>query len=318
MANNYDFKQLSKEIHHPAYKTKAADFRHVKTEFVNQIWTADLIDMNSVVKYNDRFSYILVVLDIASRYAWAVPLVNKDAKTVLDAFNKIFAEAGAKPKLIWSDSGKEFYNKLAQKQFDKDGIKIYSTFGPHKASIIERFNRTLKGWMFKAFTANNDKTWINILPNLIKKYNDKFHKGINAIPAKVYALEDNPHYNFPDENPKKMKQKFKVGDFVRVSKTKMIFEKGYTANWTIEVFKVIEVLPTTPPTYKLEDLQGKDITGSFYGNELLKTKMTENIYLINEVLKERKKGNKKEYFVSWLGYPKSANSWVGQDDIDDV
>ena len=98
----------------------------------------------------------------------------------------------------------------------------------------------------------------------------------------------------------------------------MIFEKGYTANWTIEVFKVIEVLPTTPPTYKLEDLQGKDITGSFYGNELLKTKMTENIYLINEVLKERKKGNKKEYFVSWLGYPKSANSWVGQDDIDDV
>ena len=314
----YNFKQLADEIHHPAYKTKADEFRHVRTELPNHIWTADLIDMNNVVNYNDRFRYILVVLDVASRYAWAVPLVNKDAKTVLAAFNKIFKEADAKPEFLWSDSGKEFYNTLAQKQFKKDGIELYSTYGPHKASIIERFNKTIKGWLYKAFTANNDKTWIDILPQLIQKYNQKFHKGINAKPDEVYTMQDIPHYNFPIETTSDMKPKFKVGDHVRVSKTKMIFEKGYTANWSIEIFKVSEVLPTHPPTYNIEDLDGKAIKGSFYKNELLKTKMTENIYLVDEVLKERKKGKKKQVFVSWLGYPKSKNSWIDKDDLEDV
>jgi hypothetical protein len=104
--------------------------------------------------------------------------------------------------------------------------------------------------------------------------------------------------------------KFKVGDVVRISKYKHVFSKGYTPNWTGELFTIAEVKKTRPVTYILKDEEGNIIKGGFYKEELLKTKY-KDLYLIEEVL--QKKGNK--LYVKWLGFPKSHNSWIDLRDV---
>ena len=101
------------------------------------------------------------------------------------------------------------------------------------------------------------------------------------------------------------KPKFKIGDKVRISKYKRkLFDKGFTPNWTEEVFVVDGILHTKPVTYRLVDLQGETVTGSFYEQELQKT--TQEIFRIDEVIFR----DKKRALVKWKGYPNKFNSWV--------
>ena len=100
------------------------------------------------------------------------------------------------------------------------------------------------------------------------------------------------------------KPKFKVGEKVRISKYKHIFEKGYTPNWTTEIFTIDKLLPTIPYTYKLKDYQNKPLDGCFYEQELLKAKITD-VCFIEKVV--RRKGNK--VLVKWLGFDESHNTW---------
>ena len=108
----------------------------------------------------------------------------------------------------------------------------------------------------------------------------------------------------------KTKPKYNLGDYVRIAKKKGTFEKGYTPRWTEEVFKVVEILNTTPVTYKLKDLNDEEIKGSFYEQELQKSK--QQVYRIEKVL--QKKG--KKILVKWKGYPDSFNSWIDADSVE--
>ena len=111
-----------------------------------------------------------------------------------------------------------------------------------------------------------------------------------------------------DESPVKIK--FKIGDKVRISKYKRVFEKGYTPNWTREIFIINKILPTNPPSYKINDLNDEIIDGSFYEKELQKIYKYDDVFKINNIIKTKIKKGKKEFFVNWLGYPDSFNSWV--------
>ncbi|XP_018397172.1 PREDICTED: uncharacterized protein LOC108775341 [Cyphomyrmex costatus] len=104
--------------------------------------------------------------------------------------------------------------------------------------------------------------------------------------------------------------KFKVGDAVRVSKYKTIFEKGYTPNWTTEVFQIVKIQKTNPVTYLLEDYRGKPVAGGFYEHELRRV-ANPDVYLVEKVL--RKKGDK--VYVKWLGFDGSHNSWINKNDV---
>ena len=98
---------------------------------------------------------------------------------------------------------------------------------------------------------------------------------------------------------------FKVGDTVKISKYKRkTFDKGYTPNWTEEVFIISEIRPTDPITYKIKDLNGEEIEGTFYREELQKTDQT--IYIIEKVIRK----TKDKALVNWKGYPDQFNSWV--------
>ena len=104
--------------------------------------------------------------------------------------------------------------------------------------------------------------------------------------------------------------KFSVGDKVRISKKKGIFEKGYTPKWTEKIFTISKIQYTDPVTYKITaDYNGEEIKGSFYEQELQKT--TQETFRIEKII--RKKGNKS--LVKWLGYPANFNSWVDNKDL---
>ena len=108
-------------------------------------------------------------------------------------------------------------------------------------------------------------------------------------------------------NIKIKKLKFKVGDQVRVSRLKTIFEKGHTPNWSSESFAVVKVQKTKPITYKLKDYQDQSLDGCFYEFELLKVK-NPHVYLVEKVIKKR--GD--QVFVKWLGFDNTHNSWINK------
>jgi hypothetical protein len=109
--------------------------------------------------------------------------------------------------------------------------------------------------------------------------------------------------------------KLKIDDTVRISKYKNIFAKGYTPNWTEEVFIVTEIIPRIPPVYRIKDLNNETVEGVFYESELQKVIKEDDVYKVDQILKKRKRNGVTEFFVSWLGYPVSFISWIKQSDI---
>lgn len=302
----YIMDELANELHKPVIRKFKR--RKVKVSYVDEIHGADLVDMKS---WEDKkYKYILTVIDVFSKYAWAIPLKTKTADEVTSAFNKIERV----PLYLWVDQGSEFYNRKFEKYLDSNNTSIYSTFGEHKSAVIERFNRTLKSNMFKYFTAtgNTHFSWADILPKLLNEYNNKVHSTIKMTPkdASKKKNEDKVFENIYSEKHTKQKPaKYKKGDKVRLSKIKKTFEKGYTNNWTREVFIISEVKNTDPVTYNITEYDGSLIEGSFYTEELQKVN-TPIIFQLDAVLKTRTKNKKKEHYVHYFGWPNKYNEWI--------
>ena len=99
-----------------------------------------------------------------------------------------------------------------------------------------------------------------------------------------------------------------VGDKVRISRTKGIFEKGYLPNWSEEVFDLYEVKLTNPVTYILKDTAGEVLQGGFYENELQKT--SQELYRIEKVIRKKKIDGVEHALVKWSGYNDKYNEWI--------
>lgn len=177
---------------------------------------------------------------------------------------------------------------------------------------MERLNRTIKTWMWQRFGLNGNKKWVKLLPELMKFYNARKHRTINMPPNKVNKANEKTllHTVYNYQNVYK-KPKFKVGDFVRISKIKGTFAKGFTASWSLEVFVVHKISLTSPITYHLKDLHGEEVSGGFYHNELLKTSRP-NTRLVDKIVKKRKDG---KVFVKFEGLENNNNAWVKKSDI---
>ena len=100
--------KLADELHAPI-KRKFTQ-RRVITNHIDEIWASDLVEMQQFSKWNKGYRYLLVVIDVFSKYGWVVPLKDKKGESVAEAFKTIFKE-GRKPQYLWVDKGKEFYNK---------------------------------------------------------------------------------------------------------------------------------------------------------------------------------------------------------------
>lgn len=278
---------------------------------LNDTFQADLVEMIPYKNVNKNFKYILTVIDIFSKFAWAIPIKSKTGQDVTDGMKKVFA-SGRIPKNIHTDQGKEFYNTTFHELMEKYAINHYSTYSTKKAAIVERFNRTLKNKMWKKFSLQGSYRWLTLLPRLVKEYNNTKHRTIQMKPIDVNANVENKllKERFKYAMSLKNHTKFNVNDFVRISKYKSNFAKGYTPNWTTEIFQVCKIQLTDPITYKIKDLEGNIIAGGFYEYELLKVKYPK-IYLVEKIIK--KKGN--EIFVKWLGFDEKYNSWIDKNKL---
>ena len=156
-------KILSEELH----KTKRKNFprRKIIVNHIDEIFAADLVEMQKFAKLNKGYRYLLMCTDIFSKYSWVIPLKDKKGFNVKNALEKIFIQRS--PKSLWTDRGKEFYNKQVQDLLNENNIKLYSTNNSEiKSSIADRFNRTFKNMMYKKFTENNNTIFYNITDDL--------------------------------------------------------------------------------------------------------------------------------------------------------
>jgi hypothetical protein len=134
-----------------------------------------------------------------------------------------------KPETFHSDKGTEFTNRKFQALLKKEGIRFFTTQNETKASIVERFNRTLKGKMWKYFTANNTLKYMDILQKLVKSYNHSRHRSIGMRPVDVNETNESIVWQklYGEEPEKPVRFKFDIGDQVRINKTRRTFKKGY-------------------------------------------------------------------------------------------
>ena len=301
-------KILSEELH----KSKRKNYprRRIIVNHIDEIFAADLVEMQKFVKLNRGYRYLLTCIDIFSKFAWVIPLKDKRGITIKNTLEKIFKQR--KPKFLWTDRGTEFYNKQVQDLLNENNIKLYSTNNSEiKSAVIERFNRTFKNMMYKKFTENNNTIFYNILDELVNNYNNKYHSTIKMTPVeaskKINEKKIKNIYNF--EKTKKP-GKFKIGDRVRISLEKNIFEKSYETNWTEEIFEIYDIKYSNVPYYYLKDLNNEKLDGTFYEQELQKTKQ-DDLYTIEKILKT----NNDKIFVKWRGYDNSFNSWINKNTV---
>jgi hypothetical protein len=224
---------------------------------------------------------------------------------------KVLKKVKAKPKHIMSDAGREFFNKEFQALMKKNNINHYHTYSDLKASIVERFNRTLKNAMWKQFSLQGNYKWLHILSRLIEKYNSTYHRTIKLPPKNVSRKNERfllkTVYNKIKVFPK---PKYKIGGFVRISKNRGIFGKSYQPNYSTEIFTIGKIKRTDPVTYNLIDYTNTPILGSFYEAELTPVKYS-NLYLVEKILKRKKD----RALVRWLGFNKKHDSWIKLDNI---
>ena len=227
--------QLAEELHKPIIRK----FENTKVHaaFKDNIWGADLADMQLLSKYIKGIRFLLCVIDIFSKYAWVVPLKNKKGISIVKAFQIILKQSNRKPNKIWVDKGSEFYNASFKKWLQDNDIVMYSTNNEGKSVFGERFVRTLKSKIYKHMTSISKNVYIDKLDDIVNEYNNAYHTTIKVKPIDV---NNNTYINTGKETNDK-DPKLKVGDRVRISKYKNIFAKRYTPNWSEEVFVIKKV-----------------------------------------------------------------------------
>lgn len=324
---------LQKQRSYNLHKTRTLNFKRnpIVAHFIDEQWQADLLFLPDLARFNNGVQIVLVCIDVVSRFAWAEPMKNKTGSETSRAFNAIISREpkNRKPKKLQTDAGKEFFNFHFQNLMKKLGINHFSIPSDKKAALAERFIKTIKQKIYKFLdTDPNRKRYIDVLPDLIKSYNETVHSKIKMAPSAVNAENKGEVlknlYSKDLWEKVREKPKFMVGDTVRMAGGFSPFIKNYKGRWTEELFEIGQIKNASPrPVYKLKALDGEPILGIFYENEIQKvSKPEDDIWQVEKVLKSKivKKGRKKEkqYFVKWFGFPESFNSWVDESAISRV
>ena len=285
----------------------------------------DLADFPRFSQFNDGNRYILVCIDAFSWMVWAESVTDKSAASVVRAANKIFTRMRNTPTHIQTDTGKEFYNVDFTRLMKKYKMTHYSTRNmDKKATIAERFIRTLKDKIYRFLTFSSGFRYSDVLQKIVQQYNNTIHSSIGIEPSRVnYSNQEEIFNRLQNDERKpstygnnKRPSRLMPGDNVRLSSIRSTFDKSSTANWTEEIFKVKTVKNTKPNVYKLVDLNDESVEGIFYDFELQKVPVdvTEKFFKIESIIKKKKVAGRWHYFVKFLGYDDSFNDWVTEID----
>ena len=311
--------QLAYTLHKPVKKSFKT--RPVVVYDIDEQWQADLVDMSKLAKRNTGYKYLLVCIDVLSKYAWIEPLKTKTSKELKEVLQKVFLTDNRQPKLLQTDKGTEFLNTLVKNMLKHRNIKLFTTNSERKASVVERLNRTMKKIMYQYFTRHNTWKYIDVLPDLVNKYNSSYHRSIKMSPkdvnnSNVPLVWINLYEGRIQPISKENKRELIVGDTVRISLERTTFHKAYKQGWTEEIFIITHKLLGNPLTYKLKDQADESIKGVFYVDELQKI-VEPSTYRIEKIIRKKKSSNGKlVYLVKWRGYSDKFNSFVTAEDIE--
>jgi hypothetical protein len=235
---------------------------------------ADLLVLDKIGRVNKGYKYILSVIDVFSKKAYAEPIKKKTGREVVQALEKIFTMFTEKPKFLQVDEGKEFFNSNVKLFLKTHNVVLFHNYSDTKAAVIERFQRTLMMRLQRYFEVKGTNRYIDILQNIINSYNNSVHRSIGRTPNSVdkYNEMETWLHLYKDLIKKEIEQKppFKIGDYVRIKTVRSIFFKGYKSGFSEAVFKVQEVVKSYPTTYKLVEQDGTTVLGIFYKEELSK------------------------------------------------
>jgi transposase InsO family protein len=289
-------------------------------------WQADLAVFDRLSRHNRGYKYLLVCIDTLSRQLIVEPVKSKSSRHMINAFEKIFSRSQYLPWKIKTDQGKEFTAREVQECFHKKGIQHFSMYNPQfHAGMAERANRTIKERLYRYFTERQTQNWINVIQDIVNSINHSINRSIGMRPVDInfknaekirQKLEQKAVQRFKN---KRNKGKFKVGDRVRIEKYKHIFQKGFTPNFTGEIFIIDQIrddIPYQPITYRIRDQNGEIIKGRFYAYDFSRVRdaidksASQPVYDIEKIIKKRKKEGKEYLFVKWKGYGPEQNSWI--------
>ena len=313
---------LSRQRSHQLTRPNRYNYARRRTVILglDHFWQADLVELAHDTysrRINKGVNYLLTVIDVLSKHAWVIPLKTKSAHSISRALDTIFVTSGRWPNYLTTDEGKEFYNSLVKRLLTKYKVHHFSAYSRMKASVVERFNRSLKEKLYRYMIANRTRKFIDVVPSLVSGYNSTVHSVTNMRPAEV-TMRNAPAFGQGNVSSpsilKKREFKFKVGDFVRLSKTPRPFRKSYKGNYTEEIFIISSRHRTAREginVYKVRDFNDETIRGSFYEVELqLYHKPTK--WTVEKKLKykgSKTKGNQQVY-VKFQDFPDQFNKWI--------
>lgn len=259
---------LESKTSYTRYNQPTRRFTRLKTfaKHINEIWCMDLAFVDQLAEFNNDYKYLLVCIDVFSRFVRVQPMKNKTSKETLKAFQKM-VNSKTKPEKLWVDKGTEFAKDF-RNFCNQKNILRYSIMSETKAALAERAIRSLKNIIFR-FMEDNGYKFIHKLQNFVNTMNSRVNRSIGLKPKDVKnsnVLSILYNYKFMSHK----KPKFKPGDFVRITKEDIPFRKGYRAQYTSEVFKIVKITSLKPVTYLIEDLDGEIVKGKFYDPELKK------------------------------------------------
>ena len=267
--------------------------RRVIVHSIDEQWQIDLIDVGNLKNKRTKqwYSFLFVCIDCFSHYGWAIPIKNKEADSCTEAFESILNELPKrKCSIIYSDSGNEFKGSF-RKLLAKHNIKQIFSRSVHGAQICERFNQTIMSRLTRSFTDSNNTSYIetNFLKDEINSYNNTLHASIDMTPNQVN--KNNQDIVFRNLYYKTFNEvahiKYKKSDYVRINIDKLLFVKGYKANWSKDIYIISKILATNPITYRVKDLNDVENDSSLYTEELQKITYDEYPFDTYKVLQER-------------------------------
>lgn len=328
---------------HKSVRQRQPAYRRIISPGLNHMWDADLLELSGrrFKQSNAGHAYILVTVDVFSRFCRAEAVKNKGATEMARAFSTIFRRsAGAKPRFLRSDRGVEFSNAKVQEVLREQGVKHYYSNTETKANFVEILIKTLKKRLFQYFQWTNSYAYVNELQAIVSSYNKTIHSSIGLPPAKVTADNELKVWDYQyvsnsraykDSLKRALKRskagaaavrrrrfKFAVGQTVRVAHYRQKpWHRAYDEQFTGEVFTVrsrrehegIDV-------YYLTDFGGDEVKGQFYRNELTAVRYDPNaLFKIEKVLKSRVRNGVKEQLVKYQSWPARYNEWIAADAI---
>ena len=288
---------------------------------INSLWQLDLSDLSKLSQYNDSYKWLLVAIDVFSKKAYVKAIKNKSGSVVAKALDELLNNTKPRVEKVMTDKGTEFYNHHV-----KSVLKQHNVLGHYssnnqeiKASVVERFQKTLKAKIYRYFTYTGGYRYIDQLDKFVEGYNNTKHSAHGKSPNAINSMNEEEIwqklYVNDDTIAHKVKPKFLKGEYVRISKYATTFAKGYLPRWSDEIFQISRVQTTNPPVYSLQDEAGDELEGTFYGPELQRVINTNKAFKIDEIIGQRKVNGKIQYLVRWKGYPPSFDSYVDKNKI---